>query len=67
MAIMIVSSCCGTHLLELQTNNLTEEGDLKGNIFGANYPRLQELKAKYDPDSLFNKLFSIVPKPAATP
>ncbi|CAI6013663.1 unnamed protein product [Clonostachys chloroleuca] len=28
-------------------------------IFGQNYTRLQELKAKYDPDNMFNKLFAV--------
>lgn len=30
-------------------------------IFGANYPRLQQLKARYDPTNMFNKLFAITP------
>ena len=34
-------------------------------IFGANYPRLQTLKAKYDPTNVFNKLFAITPAAAA--
>ncbi|KAM6505372.1 hypothetical protein FSOLCH5_014592 [Fusarium solani] len=28
-------------------------------IFGPNYTRLQELKAKYDPDNMFDKLFAV--------
>jgi hypothetical protein len=31
-------------------------------IFGANYPRLQKLKAKYDWSNVFNKLFPITPQ-----
>lgn len=34
-------------------------------VFGANYARLQELKAQYDPGNMFNKLFSVAPVMAA--
>jgi hypothetical protein len=30
-------------------------------VFGANYPRLQELKKKYDPEERFSKWFPITP------
>ncbi|KAJ3530515.1 hypothetical protein NMY22_g8542 [Coprinellus aureogranulatus] len=30
-------------------------------VFGDNYPRLQEIKRKYDPDSIFNLWYPIVP------
>ena len=30
-------------------------------VFGQNYPRLRELKRKYDPDCVFRKWFAIVP------
>ena len=37
-------------------------GDEKVSIvFGENYPRLRELKRKYDPNCVFRKWFSIVP------
>ena len=29
--------------------------------FGPNYPKLQKLKAKYDPNNVFNKLHAITP------
>jgi len=32
-------------------------------LFGANYPRLQKIKAKYDPNMVFSKWFPIVPEP----
>jgi FAD/FMN-containing dehydrogenase len=30
-------------------------------LFGEKYPRLQELKKKYDPENIFNKWFAITP------
>lgn len=38
--------------------------DAKGSddLFGLNYPRLQKLKAQYDPGNVFNKQFAVAPK-----
>lgn len=33
-------------------------------LFGANYPRLQRLKQKYDPNMIFDKWFVIQPSDA---
>jgi FAD/FMN-containing dehydrogenase len=30
-------------------------------IFGQNYPRLQKIKKRYDPENIFNKWFPITP------
>ncbi|OCB90852.1 FAD-binding domain-containing protein [Sanghuangporus baumii] len=43
----------------LGDEKLSSERSLK--VFGENYPRLQQLKKKYDPDMLFSKWFKIVP------
>ena len=42
--------------IDVLSDQLTAE-----NIFGANYPRLQKVKAKYDPENVFNKKRTIVP------
>lgn len=38
-----------------------ETDDYARRAFGPNYPRLQEVKRKYDPDVVFNKWFCIRP------
>ncbi|KAL5530241.1 hypothetical protein ACEPAF_6498 [Sanghuangporus sanghuang] len=43
----------------LGDEKLSSERSLK--VFGENYPCLQQLKKKYDPDMLFSKWFKIVP------
>lgn len=30
-------------------------------LFGPNYPKLQKIKGKYDPENMFNKWFPITP------
>lgn len=30
-------------------------------LFGVNYPKLQQIKKKYDPELVFNKWFNITP------
>lgn len=38
--------------------------EISKDIFGQNYPRLQALKAQYDPKNMFDKLFAITPAAA---
>ncbi|CAJ2506326.1 Uu.00g004560.m01.CDS01 [Anthostomella pinea] len=45
--------------------NYDQYDEISKDIFGDNYPRLQEIKAKYDPTNMFNKLFPIQPKPSS--
>lgn len=37
------------------------ESDKSRKVFGENYPRLQSIKKKYDPEMVFSKWFAIVP------
>jgi len=31
-------------------------------LFGVNYPRLQKIKAQYDPDMMFSRWFPVIPE-----
>ncbi|EMC99317.1 hypothetical protein BAUCODRAFT_31634 [Baudoinia panamericana UAMH 10762] len=42
--------------------NYDQYNEISRDIFGDNYPALQQLKAKYDPTNMFNKLFPITPE-----
>jgi hypothetical protein len=39
-----------------------EPDDIAASVYGPNYPRLQELKAKYDPENVFHTNVNIRPK-----
>lgn len=41
--------------------NETASEDKSKILFGDNYPRLQQLKKKFDPDMFFSKWFAIIP------
>ncbi|KAL5114013.1 hypothetical protein ACEQ8H_008118 [Pleosporales sp. CAS-2024a] len=56
----------GEHGATMVYGNYDQYEERSKDVFGANYERLQELKAKYDPKNTFNKLFAITPK-VATP
>lgn len=42
--------------------NYDQYDEKSKDIFGDNYPKLQQLKARYDPENVFNKLFPIYPE-----
>ncbi|KIX99948.1 uncharacterized protein Z520_04586 [Fonsecaea multimorphosa CBS 102226] len=42
--------------------NYDQYDEKSRDIFGENYPRLQKLKAQYDPANMFNKLFAVTPQ-----
>lgn len=52
------------NLLYQHANLHLADYDSKGSddLFGLNYPRLQKLKAQYDPGNVFNKQFAVTPK-----
>ena len=39
-----------------------EPDDIAASVYGPNYPRLQELKAKYDPENVFHTNVNIRPR-----
>ncbi|WPH01103.1 Hypothetical protein R9X50_00393800 [Acrodontium crateriforme] len=42
--------------------NYDQYDEIAKDIFGDHYPRLQKIKAMYDPNNVFNKLFAITPQ-----
>ncbi|KAJ9610301.1 hypothetical protein H2200_005078 [Cladophialophora chaetospira] len=42
--------------------NYDQYDEKSRDIFGENYPRLQKLKAEFDPSNVFNKLFAVTPQ-----
>ncbi|KAG9193603.1 hypothetical protein G6011_03638 [Alternaria panax] len=56
----------GDHGATMVYGNYDQYEEKSRDVFGNNYERLQELKAKYDPQNMFNKLFVVQPT-ASTP
>ena len=48
----------------MRTDHPQQYDEMSKDIFGEHYPRLQAIKAKYDPKNMFNKLFPIAPAAA---
>ncbi|KAG8909126.1 hypothetical protein FRC01_007114, partial [Tulasnella sp. 417] len=44
-------------------STLNETDEYARKLFGPNYPRLQEVKKRYDPDMVFDRWFAIRPAP----
>ncbi|KAI4621293.1 uncharacterized protein J4E87_006921 [Alternaria ethzedia] len=56
----------GSHGATMVYGNYDQYEEKSRDVFGNNYERLQDLKAKYDPQNMFNKLFAVEPR-ALTP
>ncbi|KAG8931733.1 hypothetical protein FRC02_002285 [Tulasnella sp. 418] len=54
-------SLCGYPLYADPYSSVTDTDEYARAVFGNNYPRLQEIKKRYDPDQVFNKWFPIRP------
>lgn len=48
----------------LADGGATTSADKAKQLFGSNYPKLQQLKNKYDPKNIFNKWYPIIPDQA---
>ena len=51
----------GKHGAVMIYGNYDQYDEKARDVFGDHYPRLQELKKRYDPGNVFNKLFAITP------
>jgi FAD/FMN-containing dehydrogenase len=57
-----VANICG-NLDQIEEEDSVCATNKVESLFLENYPRLQKLKKKYDPDNIFNKWFAITPSP----
>ena len=50
-----------TEAAPAQVRNTAGSVDRAKIAFGSNYPKLQQIKKKYDPENVFNRWFPIIP------
>jgi len=58
-AVILMSSVLG--FTDVDGGSVSETLQKAKALFGNNYPRLQQIKSKHDPELLFSKWFPIIP------
>jgi hypothetical protein len=62
LALYLCVRLCFFGGVEMGLTDHAEYDEKSRDIFGDHYPELQQLKAKYDPTNMFDKLFAITPQ-----